>query len=99
MTDIDNQTLRESVAKSETGNALHDELDKLAREIAQQFSGQAQGPTYRVARLALEAGEQRGMKHQRERDAVIAENYPSPLDDLPMALAIRSIAQAIRSAL
>ena len=41
-------------------------------------------------RLAAEAA-------QKERDAAIAEGYPSPLDDLPMVYAIRHIAQAIRS--
>jgi len=47
--------------------------------------------TYAFARHAEQA-----RREQIERDAAIAENYPSPMDDLPMALAMRSVAQAIR---
>lgn len=32
-----------------------------------------------------------------EEAAECAERYPSPMDDLPMALAIRSVAKAIRA--
>lgn len=66
------------------------DIDKLAREIAGQFCE----PTELEVKIAVAA-----MKLQRERDAVIAESYPSPMNDLPMALAMRSVAAAIRSAL
>ena len=32
-----------------------------------------------------------------EQCAVVVENYPSPMNDLPMALAMRSVASAIRA--
>jgi hypothetical protein len=45
-----------------------------------------------------EQARREGLSAGLEQAAVIAEGYPSPMNDLPMVLAMRSVAQAIRAA-
>lgn len=79
---------------------MTDELDKLAREIVKtQHLGVGK---VALVRLGLEAGEERCMKLQRERDAAIAETiadgFIEPVQsDYDRRDGALSVAQAIRT--
>ena len=59
---------------------MTEELDRLAREIAASQK-MHHADEIHLVRLGLEAGEQRGMKLQRERDAEIADEHFITADD------------------
>ena len=44
-----------------------------------------------------QAGIAEGRRQMREEAATVAEYYPSPLNDLPMAMAIKGVVMAIRA--
>jgi hypothetical protein len=97
MTDI-SQEAREAAAELyrelQIGDAIPTSVHDLATMAEIEMGKHDDWPEVQF----LAAAEHRGALAERERCAVIVENYPSPMNDLPMALAMRSVAQAIRDA-